>query len=113
MRIGIPNSYKMKLWMNGTLIKKTEQIVPLRPNLSGDGSNYADAEMPKGWSHFLVKIERGKEPIEAHFLISLLPWCDGMGDMEETRFPWESPGFDIAECHFLDESKRNFTFQLG
>jgi len=113
VRIGAPNSHRMKLWMNGKLIKTTEQIVPLRPNLSGDGSNYADVEMPKGWHHFLVKIERGKEPIEAHFLISLLPWCDGMGDMEETRFPWESPGFDIAECHFLDESKRNFTYQLG
>jgi len=87
--IGVPNNSRMKLWLNGEILHETEKIVPLRPNYSGDGSNYARATLKKGWNHIMVKILRGEKPIEAHFTIAHEEWSRGMADIIQHRFPWE------------------------
>ncbi|MBC7327346.1 ADP-ribosylglycohydrolase family protein [bacterium] len=89
VRIGVPNSHKMKLWVNGALVKQTDIVVPLRPNYSGDGSNYADVRLKAGWNSILIKLERGDNPIEAHFTVAEPHLSAGQYDLLQTRFPWE------------------------
>jgi ADP-ribosylglycohydrolase len=72
--LGVPTNGKMKLWLNGNLLHKTSKVVPLRPNqgsgkIPGDGANYVNAILKKGWNQILIKIERNEKPIEAHFVI--------------------------------------------
>mgnify|MGYP005651956647 CR=1 FL=1 len=87
--IGVPNNSRMRLWLNGEVIHETERVVPLRPNYSGDGSNYTKALLKKGWNHIMVKILRGEKPIAAHFTIAHEKWHRGMTDVIQHRFPWE------------------------
>lgn len=68
--IGVPNTNRMKIILNGDFLHQTEQVVPLAPNEGGDGSNYAKAELRAGWNEVLIKLERADTPMEAHFLIS-------------------------------------------
>jgi len=89
VRLGVPNSNKMKLWVNGAIVKQTEVVVPLRPNYGGDGSNYADVKLKEGWNSILIKLESGDKPIEAHFTIAEPQLGAGQCDLLQTRFPWE------------------------
>jgi ADP-ribosylglycohydrolase len=88
--IGVPNNSRMKLWLNGELIHETIKPVPSRPNYSGDGSNYVEADLKCGWNHVMIKIIRGNKPLEAHFTIASSKWHNGMADLIHCRFPWES-----------------------
>ncbi|MBS7654567.1 ADP-ribosylglycohydrolase family protein [Candidatus Bathyarchaeota archaeon] len=88
--IGVPNNGRMKFWLNGELIHETIKPVPLRPNYEGDGSNYAGANLKKGWNHLMIKIMRESSPLEAHFTIASSEWYSGMTDLIHWRFPWES-----------------------
>ncbi len=87
--LGVPNNSKMRLWLNGENIHETRQTVPLRPNYSGDGSNYVNATLRKGWNHVMVKIVRYDTPVEAHFTIADAEWHGGMVDLIQCRLPWE------------------------
>jgi len=87
--IGVPNNSRMRLWLNGRMIHETERVVPLRPNYSGDGSNYTRAALKRGWNHVMIKIIREEKPIEAHFTIAHEEWHSGMVDIIQHRFPWE------------------------
>lgn len=89
VRMGVPNSNKMKLWVNGALVKQTETVVPLRPNYGGDGSNYADVKLKAGWNSVLIKLERGDKPLEAYFTLAEPQLAAGQWDLLQTRFPWE------------------------
>lgn len=89
VRIGVPNSHRMRLWVNGVMVKQTEGIVPLRPNYSGDGSNYVDVKLKAGWNNILIKLERGEEPLQAHFTVAEPKLSAGQHDLLRTRFPWE------------------------
>ena len=91
--LGVPNNNRMKFWLNGEFLKETEEVVSLAPNEGGDGSNYAKAKLQEGWNQVLIKLERGNEPVEAHFLVSGIdrehPINDGRGltDLVRSRFP--------------------------
>ncbi|MBS7648153.1 ADP-ribosylglycohydrolase family protein [Candidatus Bathyarchaeota archaeon] len=87
--IGVPNNSRMKLWLNGKLTHETIKPVPLRPNYSGDGSNYTIADLKSGWNHVMIKLMRGEEPLKAHFTIADSEWHKGATDLMRCRFPWE------------------------
>lgn len=98
--IGVPNTNRMKIWLNGQFLHETSSIVPLRPNqgngvVSGDGSNYAKAVLNKGWNQVLVKIERGEEPLQAHFTIGCIDEMhpknngDTLMGVIRSKFIWE------------------------
>jgi len=87
--VGVPNNSRMKLWLNGEFIHETVKPVPLRPNYSGDKSNYAKASLKEGWNHFMIKIMRGEEPLEARFTLASGRWYSGIADLIHCRFPWE------------------------
>lgn len=80
--VGVPNNGRMKIWMNGTLLHQTCKIVPLRPSQGnggaiGDTSNYKTTVLQRGWNQFLIKLEKIKHPMQAHFVIGgLHPSCD-------------------------------------
>ncbi len=89
--LGVPTNARMKLWLNGLLVKTNETPIAFRPNLTGDGANYVTSDLPGGWSQIVIKLERGREPIEAHFTVACdEPFFHGMDDLEQTRFPWET-----------------------
>jgi len=90
--LGVSNNSKMRLWLNGKKIHETRQTVPLRPNYSGDGSNYTTATLQKGWNHIMVKILRYDEPVRAHFTVADAEWQGGIIDLIQCRFPWEYKG---------------------
>ena len=87
--VGVPNNGRMKLWLNGELVHKTMKPVPLRPNYSGDKSNYVKVDLKEGWNHFMIKIMRAEKPLEAHFTMASGKWYDGVVDLVRWRFPWE------------------------
>ncbi|MEM2027482.1 MAG: ADP-ribosylglycohydrolase family protein [Candidatus Bathyarchaeia archaeon] len=87
--IGVPNNSRMRLWLNGEMIHETVKPVPLRPNYSGDGSNYTIANIKSGWNHVMIKLLRGKEPLKAHFTIADLEWHKGATNLIRHKFPWE------------------------
>ncbi|MBC7328560.1 ADP-ribosylglycohydrolase family protein [bacterium] len=89
VRVGVPNSYRMKLWVNDILAKETEKIVPVRPSYWGDESNNADVQFRKGWNSVLIKLERGNTPIHAYLTFAEPSLCAGLWDIIQTRFPWE------------------------
>jgi ADP-ribosylglycohydrolase len=89
VRVGVPNSWRMKLWVNGEFAKQTEKIVPARPSYWGDESNYADVKFDKGWNTIVIKLERGKEPVKAYLTLAEPTLCAGLWDILQTRFPWE------------------------
>ena len=65
----MPTNGEMKLWINGKKLLKTRRRVPLRPNYGGDGNNYRNVMLKRGWNYVIVKIERSNYPIQAHFMI--------------------------------------------
>jgi len=87
--LGVPNNSRMKLWLNGEVVHETKDIVPLRPNYSGDGSNYVSTVLRKGWNHVMIKIVRDKFPVKAHFVIAEEEWHRGLVDIIQCKFPWE------------------------
>lgn len=52
------------------MVHETKKVLPLRPNHGGDGSNYTTAVLQKRWNHIKVRILRGIEPVEAHFMVA-------------------------------------------
>ncbi|MGC8577543.1 MAG: ADP-ribosylglycohydrolase family protein [Thermoproteota archaeon] len=87
--LGVPNNSKMKLWLNGEVIHETQKVVPLRPNYSGDGSNYVSTTLEAGWNHVMVKLVREKKPLKAHFVVSDVEWNRGLIDVVRHKLPWE------------------------
>jgi ADP-ribosylglycohydrolase len=89
-RLGVPTDGRMKLWLNGNPLHETREVVPLRPSLGGEESNYVDCDLPQGWSHVLIRLERGESPLQAHFTAAFgPPWWHGFHDLGQTRFPWD------------------------
>ncbi|MBN2152092.1 MAG: ADP-ribosylglycohydrolase family protein [Candidatus Lokiarchaeota archaeon] len=88
-RVGIPNNNYMVLWINGRKVQETKRVISLRPNYSGDGSNYARVALKQGWNHVLVKLERGNDPIEAHFTVAD---HDDMDRGFDDLIQWRQPG---------------------
>ena len=92
--IGVPNTNRMRLFLNGELLHTTEEVVPLAPNEGGDGSNYAKGVLKAGWNQILVKLEKAKDALEAHFLASGLDEKhpinrgDALIGIERARLPW-------------------------
>jgi hypothetical protein len=67
--LGVSNTGRMKIWLNGQLCHTTVQPTCLRPNLGnggGDGSNYCNIILHSGWNDMLIKLERGEKLLEAH-----------------------------------------------
>lgn len=88
--LGVSNNGRMKLWLNGKLIKSMDKQGIFRPGLGGDGQSNTVVELPEGWSHVLIKLERMKDPLQAHFTAAYQEgFWHGMDDLEQTRFPWE------------------------
>jgi hypothetical protein len=87
VRIGVPTNQFMRLWVNGKCVHQTKKQVPLRPNYSGDGSNYANVNLKKGWNIILIKFLRGSKPIQAHFTLALANGHHGIADINQSRFP--------------------------
>ncbi len=81
--LGVPNNGYMKLFLNGQMIHRTKEKVPLRANLGnggalGDLSNYVVTELKKGWNQILIKMQSDgaeSEPYMAHFTVG------GMSDV--------------------------------
>ncbi|WP_158908446.1 ADP-ribosylglycohydrolase family protein, partial [Rectinema subterraneum] len=62
--LGVSNTGRMKIWLNGQLCHTTVQPTCLRPNLGnggGDGSNYCNIILHSGWNDMLIKLERGEK----------------------------------------------------
>jgi ADP-ribosylglycohydrolase len=98
--VGVSNTRRMKLWVNGVLRHQTGTVVPgLRPNQGnggGDGSNYRECEFSAGWNQVLIKLERGPDPLQAHFTLGLPDRkyfkCLGhaVTGLRRAQFPWEA-----------------------
>ena len=92
--IGVPNSNRMKIYLNGKFLHTTADVVPLAPNEGGDGSNYAKGTLKAGWNQILIKLERTDQPLEAHFLASGVDEQhpinngDALMGIERARLPW-------------------------
>jgi ADP-ribosylglycohydrolase len=70
--IGVSNTRRMRLWLNDTLAHTTTAVTGLRPNQGnggGDGANYKECLLQAGWNQILIKLERGTEPLAAHFTL--------------------------------------------
>lgn len=70
--IGVSNTQRMKLWLNGRLEHETRAITGLRPNQGnggGDGSNYKECRFQPGFNQVLIRLERSDQPLQAHFTL--------------------------------------------
>ena len=102
-RIGVPNDYRMKIWINGKEKNHTQVIVPCRPAVVGDVDpeiewkehrwelvNAVDITLPKGWNTFVIKLERGEKPIQAYFTTAYDFSCfHSLAGLDGSRFPWD------------------------
>lgn len=75
--VGVPNSGRMAVYLEGKKLHETVKILPIRPNMGntnarGDGSNYVRTVLRAGWNRFVVTLERGAEPLEAHFVFGAI-----------------------------------------
>ncbi len=120
VRLCVANSHRMKLWVNGIEKNRTKKIVPCRPALWGDTDpdlewytdenghrlidhiNSNDMELPCGWNHIAIKLERGQDPLRAFFTLASLPDYHGLEDIQQTRFPW-----DVADPEYAHHSYTN------
>lgn len=71
--IGVSNTSRMKLWLNGAFQHETSKKTGLRPNQGnggGDGANYKECLLRAGVNQVLVKLERNG-PLDAHFTLGL------------------------------------------
>jgi hypothetical protein len=89
VRIGVPTNGQMKLWVNGKKAHKTQKMVPLRPNYSGEGANYVNQTFKSGWNTVLIKLLRKDIPLEAHLTLAMANGHHGIADMNQSKFPWE------------------------
>ncbi|MGQ9629536.1 MAG: ADP-ribosylglycohydrolase family protein [bacterium] len=90
VHVGVPSTCPMRLWLNGKVVHESRTGGILRPNYAGDGRNYTDVKLKKGWNQFLIKIVRCEEPAQAHFIIcGPKRLYHGFADLIECRFPWE------------------------
>lgn len=96
--LGFSNNGRMKMWLDGQFVHQTDHVTSLRPNQGnggGDGSNYTEATLKAGMNVILIRLERGAEPIEAHFTIGRPDRerlkCIGhpVLGLRRTVFPWE------------------------
>jgi ADP-ribosylglycohydrolase len=85
-RLGVPNNSWMMVWLNG---RKIRTKIAMRPNLGGEGVNYAFGKLRKGWNVIQIKLFRGNEPVEAHFTIAHRAQSRGMDDILQSAAPWE------------------------
>lgn len=85
VRIGVPTNQFMKLWVNGKKVHQTRKQTPLRPNYSGDGSNYTNISLKKGWNSIMIKFYRDESPIEAHFTICMANGHHGITDINQSK----------------------------
>lgn len=72
--LGVPNNGRMKLFLNGSFIHETANLVPVRANLGnggalGDLNNYKVTRLKQGWNQILIKLEMVESPQDAHFTI--------------------------------------------
>lgn len=97
--LGVSNTGRMKLWLNGALLHQTREVTGLRPNHGnggGDGSNYAVGTLKQGFNQILIELERRDAPLQAHFTLGRPDQkhfkCLGHAvlDVLRTRFPWEN-----------------------
>ena len=103
-RVGVPNNQRMKIWINGKEENQTQVIVPCRPAVLGEVDpeiewnerrwelvNAVDVTLPKGWNTFVIKLERGKKPIQAFFTTAYEFNCfHSLVGLDGTRFPWDA-----------------------
>lgn len=96
--LGFSNNGCMKMWLNGRMVHQTTHMTAIRPNQGnggGDGSNYTEAILNEGMNLVLIRLERGVEPIEAHFTLGRPDRehfkCLGHAvlGLRRTIFPWE------------------------
>lgn len=125
VRLSVANSHRMKLWVNGVQKNKSKKIVPCRPAFWGDTDpdlewytdengqrmidhiNSIDMDLPEGWNHILIKLERGDKPVEAFFTVADTILCSGLDDLEQTRFPWHTPDLDDERLHLQTVSSQS------
>ncbi|HRR92244.1 MAG TPA: ADP-ribosylglycohydrolase family protein, partial [bacterium] len=90
VRLGLPSNCPFKLWLNGEKIHEAVTEGILRPNYGGDGRSYVVSDLKEGWNQILVKIERKRKPVEAHFTVASGDrFSHGLADLVECKFPWE------------------------
>jgi len=98
--IGVPNTGRMKIWLNGRFLHETSRISPLRANqgngnAQGDLSNYKMTALKEGWNQVLIKLEYLGKPYHAHFTLGgIHPWCaknhrEPVLNINQSMFPWE------------------------
>jgi hypothetical protein len=91
VRAGFPSNVPFRMWLNGEMVHEARDEFFCRPNLGGEGRSYADVTLPKGWSQFVIKVERRQAPVEAHFTLATQnPWYHGLANVTQCRFPWET-----------------------
>lgn len=97
--IGVSNTSRMKLWLNGKFQHQTRAVTGLRPNQGnsgGDGANYTEYTLQAGFNQVLIKMERSDKPLEAHFTLGRpdRKYFKCLGHtvlgLQRARFPWET-----------------------
>ena len=97
--MGVSNTHRMKLWLNGVFQHQTKTITGLRPNHGnggGDGANYKECVLQPGCNQVLIKLERTEEPLQAHFTLGRpdRKYFKCLGHtvlgLRRTLFPWEN-----------------------
>ena len=97
--VGVSNTRRMKLWLNGALEHQTQALTGLRPNQGnggGDASNYKTCLLQAGVNQLLIKLERGEQPLQAHFTLGRPDRkyfkCLGHSvlGLRRTLVPWET-----------------------
>lgn len=71
--IGVTNTGRMKLYLNGEQLHETQSPTQVRPSqgaAGGDGSNYTTCTLKEGWNEILIQLERGKAAMDAHFVLA-------------------------------------------
>lgn len=71
--VGVSNNSRMRIWLNGDYLHETMDVTHVRPSqgvAGGDGSNYAECRLRKGWNDVLIKLERGKDLLDVHFVVA-------------------------------------------
>jgi ADP-ribosylglycohydrolase len=97
--VGVSNTSRMKLWLNGVFQHQTKTVTGLRPNHGnggGDGSNYKECVLRAGVNQVLIKLERTGKALQAHFTLGRPDRkyfkCLGHAvlGLGRSLFPWEA-----------------------
>ncbi len=105
--IGVPNTGRMRIWLNGAFLHQSAHVSPLRANQGnggalGDLANYHVTALEAGWNQVLVKLEAVAVPCRAHFTLGgIHPFCvknhgEPVLHIRQSVFPWES-GNDASQ----------------